>query len=99
MKDQKHSPQWTRKQFYALQRNIAVLLRRIAIALRPQRLQRIDEPRTGIARIDDVVDIAAPRRDVRVRELRRILSDLRVRRGLRVVALVDVLAEENLHRA
>ena len=43
-----------------------MLLRRILVALGPQRLERVDEPRPRVARIDDVVDVAAPRRDVRI---------------------------------
>ena len=39
-----------------LQRNVPVLLRRIRVALRAQRLERVDETRPRVARIDDVVE-------------------------------------------
>src|SRR3954464_14616028 len=40
-----------------LERNVAMFLRRVAIALSPQRLERVDQTRTRVARIDDVVDV------------------------------------------
>src|SRR5687768_15037791 len=64
------------------QRDVAVLLRRIAIALPLKRIEGLDEARTGIARVDDVVEVAASRRDVRVRELLAIFVDLSIRRAL-----------------
>ncbi len=54
---------------------------------RSQRRKRVDESRPCVARIDDVIDVAATRRNVRVRELVRVLADLPIRRGSRVVAL------------
>src|SRR6185312_14641615 len=64
--------------------NVAVLLGRIAIAFRAQRFERIDQARTRIARIDDVVHVAAAGGDVRMRELLAILVDLLVGRILRI---------------
>ncbi len=46
-----------------------------------QRLERVDQPRPRVARVDDVVDVAAASGDVRIRELRRVLRHLRVRRA------------------
>src|SRR5512143_4052314 len=58
--------------------NVPVLLRRVPVPLRAQRFQGVDQPWTRVARIDDVIDVAATGRDVRMRELRAILLDLRV---------------------
>ena len=51
-----------------------MLLRRIPVPLAAQRLERVDQPRTRVARIDDVVDVAAGRGDVGMRELRAVLA-------------------------
>src|SRR5215207_2986228 len=74
------------------QRQVSVLLGRIAIALRSQCFQRVDQSRACVARVDDVVEIAATGGDVRVRELLPIFLDLRVSGALRIVALVDLFA-------
>src|SRR5262245_15930111 len=76
-----------------------MLLRRIAIALGAQRRVRIDETRPRVARIDDVVDVAATRGDVRMRELVAVLVDLAVRGAVWIRAVVDLFSEQNLHRA
>src|SRR5437773_2552620 len=76
--------------------NVAVLLGRVPVPLRAQCLQGVDQTRSRVARIDDVVDVAATGSDVRMRELLPILLDLCVSRLLRIVAVVDVLAEQNL---
>src|SRR3990170_6057597 len=80
------------------ERNVAVLLRRIFVALAPQALQRIDQGGTRVAGIDDVVEIAVSRRDVGVREFFAILLDLRLRRGSRIVAVRDLLSKQDLDR-
>src|SRR6185312_3547657 len=79
--------------------NVAVFLRRIAIAFRAQRLERIDQPGTRVARVDDVVHVAAAGGDVRVRELLAILVDLLVGRIARIARRGDLTAKENLDRA
>src|SRR5690349_10899861 len=58
---------------FPLQWKISVLLRRIAVALRLQRVECVDESRPRVAWIDDVVHVPAGCRDVRVRELLRVL--------------------------
>ena len=57
------------------ERDVAMLLSRVRVALVGQHLQRPDQPRPRLGRPDDVVDIAARRRDVRVRELRLVGRD------------------------
>src|SRR3954463_11509606 len=78
------------------QRKIPVLLRRIPVALRAQRVERVDQPRACVARVDDVVDVAAAGGDVRVRELRRVLGHLGVHRGGRVVRFGDLALVDDL---
>src|SRR5689334_23804544 len=63
-----------------LEGDVAVFLRRIAIALRAERVERVDQTGSRVARIDDVVEVAATGRDVRMGEHAAILLDLRIRR-------------------
>src|SRR5213075_1532170 len=44
--------------------NVAVLLGRVAVPLGAHRLERVDQPRSGVARVDDVVDVAAAGRHI-----------------------------------
>src|SRR3972149_365710 len=60
-----------RKDAISSERDVAVFLGRIAIAFRGQQLERADDARAGVAGLDDVVDVSAVGRDVRVRESRR----------------------------
>src|SRR5271167_2184370 len=76
-----------------LQRDVAVLLGGIAVALALERIERTDQPRACLPRIDDVVDVAPPRRDIGVRELLPILGDLRIHRLTRVGRFGDLLAK------
>src|SRR2546422_1793783 len=81
---------WLSAAASTLERKVAMLLRGIAVALRGERRQRLDEARPGVARIDDVVQIATRRREIGVGEFLAILALLRLRR----VALV-----QHLHRS
>src|SRR5690349_5114429 len=58
----------------ALKRNVPMLFRRIPIAFGGERPQGLDEPWSRVTRIDDVVHVAARRREVGVRELLPILG-------------------------
>src|SRR3989441_4187620 len=64
----------------ALQRDIAMLLRRIPVSLGGKGGERVDQPRPGVTRIDDVVHVAARGREVRVGELLAILGLARLGR-------------------
>src|SRR5205823_7351252 len=66
----------------ALQRDIAMLLRRIPISLGGKGGERVDQSRPGVTRIDDVVHVAARGRDIRVGELLAILGLARLGRVL-----------------
>src|SRR5215211_7161708 len=52
----------------ASERDVAMLLSRIGVPLRLQHVEGGDDSRTRLRRTDNVVDIAAGGRDVRVRE-------------------------------
>src|SRR5688572_2202385 len=58
-----------------LQRDVAVLLGRVAVALGLERPERGNQPGARLPRHDDFVDEAALRRDVRIREFLAILGD------------------------
>src|SRR5882762_9744491 len=81
-----------------LERNVSVLLRRILVALGLQGLQRIDEGRPRVTWIDNVVEVAPAGSDVRVREHLAVFFDLGVCRCRLILALGDLLSEENLYR-
>src|SRR5512146_2220656 len=51
-----------------LERDVAMLLPGVRVALVGQHLQRANQARPGLRRLDDVVDITARGGDVRVRE-------------------------------
>src|SRR5689334_16454168 len=95
------SPRLAMRTFFStgLERDVAVLLRRILVALPLQRLQRVNQSRTCVRRIDDVVHVAARGGDVRVRKLLRVLVDALFGCGRRIFRLGDLLLEEDLHRA
>src|SRR2546421_6411692 len=81
------------------ERDVAVLLRRSRLAFRAQHGERIDDPRSGLARFDHVVEVPHPGRDVRVREPVPIFLDefsLPFRGFLR---LLDLLLEDDLNGA
>src|SRR5689334_2534169 len=64
-----------RKDEAASERDVGMLLPRIGLPLVGQDLQGTDQPRSGLGRLDHLVDVAAGRRDVRVGELRLIPRD------------------------
>src|SRR3954470_14656832 len=78
------------------ERDVAVLALRARLMLRLQRLERRDELRPCLVRDDDVVDVAALGRRVRVREARLVVVDqalaalVRRRRLLELAAVDDV---------
>src|SRR5512146_742276 len=56
--------------------DVPVLFRWVAVPFRSQRLERVDQSRSRIARVDDVVDVSATGSNVRVCELGAVLLDL-----------------------
>lgn len=83
----------------ALERDVAVLPRRVGVALVAQHIERGDQSRPALARVDHVVDVAPGRRDVRVGELLAVLRDARLRGRSGIVRGVDLLPEEDLDGA
>src|SRR2546426_11059027 len=65
-------------------------LRRIPVSLGGKGGERVDQPRPGVTRIDDVVHVAARGREVRVGELLAILG---------LARLGGVVLVEDFHRA
>src|SRR2546430_10342222 len=81
------------------ERDVAVLLRRSRLAFRAQHGERIDDPRSCFSRLDHVVEVPHPGRDVRVREAVPVFLDqflLPLRGFLRPL---DLLLEDDLDRA
>src|SRR2546428_232490 len=70
-----------------LQRDVAMLLRRIPIPLGGEGRERVDQPGSGVAWIDDVVHVAPGGRQIRMGEL---LAVLRLARLGRVVLVEDL---------
>ena len=58
-----------------LERDIPVLLRRVGVALVLEHFQRIDQARAGFARLDDIVDVTALGRNIRIGEFLAVLGD------------------------
>src|SRR5205823_5765651 len=79
-----------------LERNVTVLLRRVLVALGLKRLEGPDENRSGITWIDDVVDVSARSRDVRMRELLAVFLDLGIGGCGGIRALQNLLPEQDL---
>src|SRR5690606_39865407 len=73
-----------------------MLLRRVPVPLALQAFESVDETGPGVTRIDDIIEIAAARGDVRMREMLPILLDLRIGRGGRVFGFRDFPAIEDL---
>ena len=76
-----------------------MLLARIRLALAGKHLEGGDEPRSRLRRNDDVVDVAAGRRDVRVRELGLVFGDETSALGGGIVGLGDPVLEDDVDRA
>src|SRR3954464_9864049 len=81
-----------RKDEAGSERDVAMLLPRIRVALVGEDLEGTDQAGTCLRRFDHFVDVATPRRDVRIRELRlvgcdepRLLDSWIVCRGDRVL--------------
>src|SRR3989475_12341655 len=64
-----------------LQRDIAMLLRRMPVSLRGEGGERVSEPRPRVRRTDDVGHVAAPGREIRGGELLAIVGLARLGRG------------------
>src|SRR2546426_9432649 len=81
------------------QRDVAVLLRRPGLSLRAEDGEGVDHARPGLRRFDDVIEVAHPRGDVRVREPIPILAHELLLPGLRILPVLDLFLEDDLDRA
>src|SRR5262249_54078404 len=82
-----------------LERNAAVLARRIRIPLGAQQVERRDDALARLARIDHGVDEAELGRLVRVRELAAVLAHELGARSRLVGCGIDLLLVDDVHRA
>src|SRR5688500_15354988 len=81
------------------QRDVPVLLRRIAVAFGLEAGERGDQLRARLAGWDHFVDEAARRRDVRVRELLAELRDALGPQRVGIRGSVELALVEDVHRA
>src|SRR5207244_4772144 len=81
------------------ERNVAVLLWRVLVALGFQRGEAVDQLRARLVRPDDLVDEAALRRHVRIGELLAVLRDLRRARRRDILRRIEFTLVENMERA
>src|SRR5581483_7807159 len=81
------------------ERDVAMLLGRVLVALVLQHLERGDEARAGVLGLDDLVDVAELRRLERVREPLTVLRDQPGSLGLDVLRLLDLVPEDDVDGA
>src|SRR5689334_9903964 len=81
------------------ERDVAMLLRRVPVALVLEHLERADETRAGVLRLDDLVDVAELRGLVRVGEGPPVLRDEARPSALGVLRLLDLVPEDDVDRA
>src|SRR5438093_11289085 len=79
--------------------NVAMLLRRVPVALVLQHLERADETRARLLRLDHLVDVAELGRLVRVRERLPIVGDEPLALLLRLGGLLDLVPEDDVDGA
>src|SRR5262245_11953515 len=78
------------------ERDVAMLLPRVRVALVGEDLERPDQPRPRLARQDDLVDVAAARRDVRVGERLLVRRHQPSPLGRAVVGVRDLVLEDDV---
>src|SRR5512134_1174157 len=86
-----------RKDGAASERDVPMLLPWVRVALVLEDLERPDEARARLGWLDDLVDIAARRCDVRVRELGFVGSDQSRSFGRRIIGGGDGVLEDDAH--
>src|SRR3989337_4309315 len=84
---------------YKSQRNTAMLLGRVGVALVGDHLQGVDQTRARLARFDHVIDVTTRGSDVRVGELLAILLDQLGLPWGGTFGFEQLLAEDNVHGA
>src|SRR3989454_1502599 len=81
------------------QRDVAVLLGRPGLSFRAEDREGVNHTRPGLGRFDDVIEVAHPRGNVRVREPIPILAHELPLPGLRILRVLDLFLEDDLDRA
>src|SRR3989454_3371103 len=81
------------------QRYIAVLLRRPGLSLRAEDGEGVDHAGPGLRRLDDVIEVAHPRGNVRVREPIPIFAHELLLPALGILRVLNLLLEDDLDRA
>src|SRR5688500_6317630 len=94
-----HARHHTARTIPALERNVAMLLRRILVALVIERGQRLHQLGARRARQDHFVDVGAFGGDIRARKSLSELRDFLGAHRRRILRLVDLALVENVDRA
>src|SRR2546425_2418544 len=81
------------------QRDVAVLLRRTGLSLRSEDGEGVDHARPSLRWFDDVIEVAHPRGNVRVREPVPIFAHELLLSDFRVLRVFDLLLEDDRDRA
>src|SRR3989475_6483427 len=81
------------------QRDVAVLLRRPGLSLRPKDGEGVNHPRPRLGWFDDIIEVAHPRGNVRVREPVPIFAHELLLSGFRILRVFDLLLEDDRDRA
>src|SRR6266849_2008958 len=79
--------------------NVAMLLRRVPVALVLQHLEGADQARAGIDGLDDLVDVAELGGLVRIGERAAVVGDQALALGGGVLRLLDLVPEDDVDRA
>src|SRR5262245_64841848 len=76
------------------ERDVAMLLRRVLVALVGEHLERGDETRARVLGLDDLVDVAELGRLERVGELLTVVGREALALGVGLLRLLDLVAED-----
>src|SRR5437867_10768491 len=86
----------TRRKSGRSEGDVAMLLRRVLVALVLQHLERADEPRAGVLGLDHLVDVAELGRLEGVGERAPVLGLQALALRLRVLGALDLLPEDDV---
>src|SRR5262245_5253427 len=89
----------TRRKSGRSEGDVAMLLRRVPVALVLEHLERPDQARAGLLGLDDLVDVAELRRLVRIGEGLAVLGHQALAFGLGVRGLLDLVPEDDVDGA
>src|SRR5689334_10208306 len=81
------------------ERDVAMLLRRVLVALVLEHLERADDLRARVLGLDDLVDVAELRGLERVRERAAVIRDEPLPLGVDVLRALELVPEDDVDRA